>query len=403
MGLLAEGTSVIHNPLPGNDGLSACRAAEVLGASVLRNDGIWTVAGKGGRLDPPEHIIDTGNSGTTTSFVTGLCSLVNGYAVITGDEQIRRRPVRPELDALRSLGAFCLITRPGSDCPPVVVGGHLHGGTCRLPGYNSQHVSGVLVPGALIPAGEEIRIEVDDPRESSYIQMTIDWMKKYGVTARASEDCRSYRVCGGQTYRACETWVSGDWSGVAFPLVAAVCTDSTVVIRGLDFDDPQGDKRIVEILISMGADIVKNLPDHSLVIRGGKRLAGNIRIDMNDIPDALPALAVAAAYACGETEFTTLAHVRVKESDRVAVMCGELTKCGADIEITSDTMTVHGGHPLHGALIDSHGDHRVAMAMTVCGLFADGQMRIQNAECASVSFPGVYEVMKSAGADITLN
>lgn len=402
MALLADGKSVIHNPQYGNDGQSAYHAAEQLGAKIVKNDSEWIVQGCGGIPSVPENIIDTVNSGTTTSFVSGICSLLDGYAVITGDEQIRRRPIRPELEALAELGAAYFITRKGCDCPPVVIGGKMHGGKCHLPGYNSQHVSGILVPAALIPAGETVEIEVAEPREVSYIQMTIDWMKKYGVIADKSDNDRFYYVAGGQKYKAAETWVSSDWSAVAFPLVAAVCTNSDIVINGVNFNDPQGDKRVVDILISMGADIVKDTAAGRLIVHGGRSLNGNTEINMNDIPDALPVLAVAASYAEGETRFTTLAHVRIKESDRVAVMCEELSKCGADIRITDDSMIIRGGKRLHGDIIDSRRDHRIAMAMTVCGFFADGRMTVKYAECADVSFPGFYDLMKSAGADINL-
>ena len=133
------------------------------------------------------------------------------------------------------------------------------------------------------------------------------------------------------------------------------------------------------------------------IIKGGKPLHG-IEIDMNLIPDSLPALSVAAACAQGDTHFTSLAHVRVKETDRVAVMHEVLTACGASVDITADSMTVHGGKPLTGAAVNSYKDHRVAMAMAVCGLIADGEMKISDPECADVSFPGFYETMNRAGA-----
>ena len=168
-------------------------------------------------------------------------------------------------------------------------------------------------------------------------------------------------------------------------------------ITDLDFQDSQGDKAVADLLIEMGADITKDENGHRMVIRGGKPLHG-IQIDMTAIPDSLPALAVAAAYAQGDTHFTNLAHVRVKETDRVAVMQEALTCCGADVEITADTMTIHGGKTLVGSEINSHDDHRIAMAMTVCGLFADGEMKVSNPECADVSFPGFFDLMNKVGA-----
>ena len=404
-GMLADGTTVIHNPLPSKDGLAALRAAREFGAEVVVDEAAntWTVKGLNGKPRVPENVMDTMNSGTTTSFVTGICSLLtDGWAVVTGDEQIRRRPWRHETNALIELGAKCIHTRPGCDCPPLVIQGPLHGGVCHLPGFNSQHISGILAPAALLPKGQCVDIEVEKPLEALYVQLTVDWLRRFGVTVENTPDYKHYHVEGGQKLTACECLVASDWSGVAFPLVAAVCTDSELTITDVDFEDSQGDKAVVDILIRMGADITKDIAGHRLVIRGGKPLHGLPEIDMNLIPDSLPALSVAAAFAEGDTHFTDLAHVRVKETDRVAVMHEVLTACGASVDITADSMTVHGGKPLHGAPVSSHDDHRVAMAMAVCGMIADGEMKIDNPECAAVSFPGFYETMNRAGAGIEL-
>lgn len=404
-GMLADGTTVIHNPLPSKDGLAALKAARDFGAEVVVDEAAntWTVTGLNGKPHVPENVLDTMNSGTTTSFITGICSLLtDGCAVITGDEQIRRRPWRHETNALKELGATCIHTRPNCDCPPLVIHGPLHGGTCHLPGFNSQHISGILAPAALLPKGESVDIEVEQPLEALYVQLTVDWLKRFGVTVENTPDYKHYHVEGGQKLIACDCLVASDWSGVAFPLVAAVCTDSELTITDVDFTDSQGDKAVVDILIQMGADIEKDIEGHKLTIRGGKPLHGLSEIDMNLIPDSLPALSVAAAFAEGDTHFTSLAHVRVKETDRVAVMQEVLTACGASVDITADSMTVHGGKPLHGASVSSHDDHRVAMAMAVCGLLADGEMRIDNAECAAVSFPGFYETLNKVGAGFEL-
>ena len=157
---------------------------------------------------------------------------------------------------------------------------------------------------------------------------------------------------------------------------------------------------VVEHLIAMGADIEKDSDGHRLIVHGGKKLKSGLTINLNDIPDSLPALSVAACYAEGTTTFTGLAHVRVKETDRVAVMERELKKLGADVETGPDYMIVHGGKPLKGAEVESYDDHRVAMAMTVAGLFCEGEMRVNNAECASVSFPGFFEKMNAIGCGI---
>lgn len=394
---LAQGTSVIHNPLPSKDGLAAVAAARVLGAKVEVDEqaNTWTVHGLGHRPAAPDAVIDTMNSGTTTSFALGVGGLVEGYVVITGDEQICRRPWGGQTKAMEELGAYCLHTRPGNECPPVVVGGPMKGGVCHFSGFSSQHISGILLPAPMLDAGQSVEFLVDKPLEQPYLQMTVDWMRRFGAEVEMSPDYKRFFVRGGQKYVAQECAIPSDWSGVAFPLVAAVCTPSELVISGVDFNDCQGDKAVVDILIDMGADIKKE--GDKLVIHGGKPLHGTT-VNMNDIPDSLPALSVAAAYANGDTLFTNLAHVRVKESDRVAVMQEVLGACGADIDITADSMTVHGGKPLHGASVPSYGDHRIAMAMAVCGLMCDGEVEIADAECASVSFPHFYETFNKAGA-----
>ena len=139
-----------------------------------------------------------------------------------------------------------------------------------------------------------------------------------------------------------------------------------------------------------------------MIICGGKPLTGGTTIDLSDIPDSLPALSVAALFAEHDTRFTGLAHIRLKETDRVAVMEAELKKTGAQIETGSDFMVVHGGGRIHGAEVNSHGDHRIAMALAVCGLAADGIMTIDGGECAAVSFPSFFEKMEALGADFCL-
>ena len=397
---LAQGTSIVHNPLPSKDGLAAMAAARALGAAVEVNEAenTWVITGVGGRPAAPACVIDVMNSGTVTSFALGIGGLVDGYMVVTGDEQICRRPWKGQTVAMEELGATCIHTRPESPCPPVVVGGPMKGGVAHLSGFASQHISGIILPAPLLEKGTTVELEVEKPLEQPYLKMTIDWIERYGGKVEYTPDFKYFKVEGGQSYTAQEVTVPADWSGVAFPLVAAVITPSELTISGVDFEDCQGDKEVVDILIRMGADITKDTENGRIIIRGGKPLHGTT-VDMGPIPDSLPALSVAAAYADGDTLFTNLAHVRVKESDRVAVMDEVLSACGASVEITPDSMTVHGGKPLHGATVPSYDDHRIAMAMTVCGLMCEGEMRVLDAECASVSFPHFYEVMNAVGAN----
>lgn len=399
LALMAEGRSVISRPLLSRDCMAALRAAESLGARVEQREGEWVVQGAGRALHAPDNFIDADNSGTTAFFVAAIAALCEGGTFLTGDYQIRRRPILPLVEALNALGAEACVTRPGVKAPPVFIRGRLKGGSVRMSGFTSQYISALLLAS---PGAEgDTEIYVDNPLEKPYLAMTLSWMEKYGVRPEWREDMSYFRVRGGSRYTACDSMVPADWSSVAFPVVAALVSDSRIQIPGVDFEDVQGDKAVIDHLIAMGADIVKDQAGHSLTVRGGRRLKGGLTINLNDIPDSLPALSVAACFAEGETRFTGLSHVRVKETDRVAVMEEELGKMGARVRTTADEMVVTGG-PLRGAVVSSHDDHRIAMALICAGLFAEGQTTVLDAECAAVSFTGFFDVMQAAGAALQL-
>lgn len=395
---MAGGTSEIYNPLTSFDCMNAIKAAEMFGARINVKQGVWLVEGTGGRLMVPDNYLDCGNSGSVAYFATPMAALTEGYTFVTGDCQIRRRPIDETLAAIRELGGEAFCSRPGSRSCPAVVRGKMRGGTAHFDGKLSQVVSGVMMAAPLLE--EDTEIIIKNPKEKPYLQLTLDWMSRYGIDVENGLDYSYFKISGRNSYRAAKSTVASDWSSVAFPLVAGVITDSEITIDGVDFTDSQGDKAVVNHLISMGADITKDEAGHALSVRGGRRLRSGIEIDMRDIPDSLPALSVAAAYAEGDTTFIGLEHVRLKETDRVAVMEQELCKMGADIESGPDCMVVHGGRQLTGAEVSSHDDHRVAMALMVCGLWAKGDTRVSEAQCAAVSFPNFFEVMNNLGAEI---
>jgi len=402
LSLLAKGVSTIDNPLLSGDGESAIEAAKAFGAKVTSKDNQLIIEGRGIPLSTPKKGIDTKNSGTTTSFVTSLATLTEGETFITGDEQIQKRPIKVLVDALQSLGCEVTLIRANSQAPPLVVKGGLLGGKVSLEGFNSQFVSSLLLASPLAKGRTEITVH--NPLEKPYIQMTLDWMRRFGATVQSNEpEYTHFVIEGNQQYKSGDFTIPSDWSSVAFPLVAALVSDSCLTITGLDFSDTQGDKRVVDLLISMGADIQKDSAKGTLAVRGGGKLKGGMVIDLGDIPDALPALCVAALYTDGETTFTNLAHVRVKESDRVLVMAEELCKLGSKITIADEHMVVHGGLPLHGATVESHGDHRVAMALTAASLMVEGSTQINDISCTEVSYPNFFASLIKAGAAITIH
>ncbi len=398
MATMSDGTSYIRNPLTSQDAKSSLEAAEAFGAKVTMADGVWMVEGRGKNLQVPDNYLECGNSGTVSAFGSMMAGLVDGYTFITGDEQIRRRPIYPSVEAINALGGKAVFTKPGSDSCPIVVKGGLTGGKVHFTGLLSQMISATLMIAPLLPG--ETEILVDNPLETPYLQMTLDWIKRHGVEIENPQEFKYFKIQGGKSYQAQDTVIASDWSGVAFPLVAAVVTQSDVIIDGVDFHDSQGDKAVVDHLISMGADIQKDIEGGRLLIKGGKPLTSGLTLDLQNTPDSLPAMSVAAAYAQGDTTFIGLDAVRLKETDRVAVMQSELGKMGASIEVGDDYMVVHGGKPLTGAMVESYRDHRIAMAMTIAGFFAKGETVVQDAECVAVTFPNFFEVMGNMGADV---
>ncbi|MCK9347824.1 MAG: 3-phosphoshikimate 1-carboxyvinyltransferase [Sphaerochaeta sp.] len=398
LGLLSDGQSIICNPLASGDGLSALAASKAFGAKIEEREGCWVIKGRGSSLVSPEDCINTGNSGTTTCFFSSVAALVDGWTVITGDEQIRRRPIKRLVDALNTLGATAFLTREGQEAPPVVVRGVLKGGKVRLNGSNSQYVSSLLLSSPL--AEKDTEILVDNPLETPYVQITLDWMQRYGVEVERNENYTRFSIRGGQHYTPGRFTIPADFSAVAFPLVAATLSDSDLLLTSLDFQDSQGDKRVIDILQAMGAHVEKDEKQGTLRVKGGATLQGGLTIDLGDIPDSLPALAVAATQAHGVTTFTNLGHVRQKETDRVAEMANKLNALGCDLEAGEDSLVVKGPTRVKGGTVGSSGDHRIAMAMVALALATEEGLTVEDSECAAVSFPGFFDAFRTCGADI---
>lgn len=395
---LSTGESHIVNPLPSADCLSALKVISDFGAKVRKGDNEWIVKGIGAHWKIPGFVVDVGDSGTLLCFVTGLAGTIPGYTVITGDKSICTRPIGQELSGLRQLGAQAFTTRDGIDAPPVIVKGPIHSGTARIEGKLSQHVSGLLLAGALTEG--RTRIEPVDPKEIPFVKMTIDWLGSVGVKVSYDTEKLSWlEVEGPNVFPPINRAIPSDWEGVAFPLAAAILTHSTLRIDHIDCSGSQGDEAIVSVLQDMGADITLDKEQECLIVKGGAKLHG-ISVDCGNFPDALPILCVVAAFAEGTSRFTDIGVCRLKETDRITLMRTELEKLGAEVIEGPDFMEVHGGKPLHGAIVDSYDDHRIAMALAVCGmaLGKDEHIVVNDAECCAVSFPEFYKTMNAVGA-----
>ncbi|MEG2216330.1 MAG: 3-phosphoshikimate 1-carboxyvinyltransferase, partial [Clostridia bacterium] len=319
----------------------------------------------------------------------------------TGDKSIRKRPVQPLLDALNKLGAQSSPTRSGSNSAPFFIKGPICGGEVEVPCTTSQYISSLMIAAPMCSG--DTCITTQKPMEIPYLDMTIQWLREAGVEVDYDQKEHKYfKIKGNQKYKPFDKVMPSDWSSVAFPTVAALTEGSELTIHNMNFKDTQGDAAVIDHLIAMGADIQKNATKGDLVIRGGNKLHG-ITIDLMNTPDALPILCVAGCMAEDTTVLDNVAGARLKETDRVAVMTEALTRMGADIFATENTITIHGGKALRGCIQDSHDDHRIAMALTVAALSAQGCTTIQGAECASVTFPGFYDKMQVCGLNVTIS
>lgn len=401
LSLLSEGRSTIEGALLSGDGLSALTAARKFGATITEEGNRLLIDGVGSRPMAPPDIIDTANSGTTTTLFASVAALGDGYTIITGDEQIRRRTIGALAEAIRQLGATVLFTHPSRTAPPVVIGGRMGGGRVVIDGSNSQFVSSLLLSTPLLEGDSEII--VTNPQETPYVRLSLDWMERYGVSIAHDGSFSRFQITGGQHYRPGDHTIPADWSSAAFPLVAAAITDSHLTVLGVDVADSQGDRAIVDHLAAFGAHVEIDEPGHRVTVRGGTPLVGGHNIDLGPTPDMLPALAVLATQATGRTRFTNLAHVRQKETDRVFEMERTLTALGCRVHSEGDELVVDGPNTITGGRVSSSGDHRIAMALSVAGLAATGEVVIEGGECVSVSYPGFCEDLARCGAKIWCN
>ena len=391
---LAQGRSELLNPLFSEDTKAAIQACERLGAKIEKKSDNLIIEGFGRSPDKPSAVIDMLNSGTSTNLIMGILAGLGIEAEITGDASLQTRPVKSLAAALETLGCKIDFTEDNG-CPPLKISGRIKGGKVTLDASkSSQYVSSLLIACPL--AEQDTEIFVEDPTELPYIEMTLKWLDEQNIKYER-DGFNYFRISGNQNYTSFEKSIPADWSSAAFPICAAAITESDVIIKGIDINDVQGDKAIIEYLKDMGADI--RLEENGIRVKGGK-LQGK-KLDINATPDALPALSVMGCLAEGETKLVNVAQARVKETDRIKVMADELKKMGALIEELPDGLLIKKSR-LKGTKLSGHHDHRVVMALSIAAMTADEETLIDTAEAVSVTYPNYVKTMRKLGANITL-
>ncbi|HVM45137.1 MAG TPA: 3-phosphoshikimate 1-carboxyvinyltransferase [Candidatus Thermoplasmatota archaeon] len=387
LGLLAEGTTTVRDALASEDPRATLQGVEALGARVSRDADAVRIASDG-RVRPAARVIDCLNSGTTLRLLAAIASLGEGETKLTGDASLRKRPMQPLLDALHALGVAAAGTEGKA---PITVRGPMRGGRASLPGdMSSQFVSALLLAGARTREGVEVTIQ-GALKSRPYVEITLEMMEDFGAKAQTTAD--GFRVAGGQRFRATDYRVPGDFSTAAFPLVAGALTGE-VTVENLPARTAQGDKAILDYLERFGASVSR--AGRLATVRRSE-LRGT-SIDLSDTPDAFPALCALAAHAKGETVLSGAAHLRFKESDRIRAMVTNLRRMGVDAQEREDGAVIRGG-PVRGARgLVTEGDHRILMALAVCGLAADGPVELDDHEAHAVSYPAFIEDFTRLGA-----
>ncbi len=380
---LADGESVLSNALRAEDTELTAQALAQLGAGIDWQGTTIRVRGVGGKWQPVVAPIHLGNSGTSMRFLAALTALGQGAYVLTGSDRLCQRPLNDLLQALEQLGVQVTSER-GDGCPPVTVHGGLRGGQARLSGaVSSQYVSALLFIGPLAPEGVEIEI-TDELVSRPYVDLTLAVLADFGISYYR-EGYRFFRVPGGQVYQPSDYTIEADASSASYFWAAAAITGGRVTITNLNADSCQGDASFPGVLKLMGCSVESG--EAGLTVQGGP-LTG-ITVDLATMPDLVPTLAVVAACAQGETVITGVAHLRHKESDRLAAMVTELNKIGIAARETADGLIIPGGSP-HAATIDTYQDHRIAMSFAVAGLKVSGIV-INDPGCVAKSFPDFWD------------
>ena len=391
---LAAGESVIENFLDSPDTGYLIDACRHFGAKITAQGTTLTVIGTGGKLSRPEVPLYIGNSGIALRFLTGVAASADFDTILMGDDSLQKqRPMTELIKGLKQLGAGAA-SFSGDGCAPIKVNGPLKKRWAIIDGRDSQPVSALLTAAALSKGHFEIVVK--QPGEKPWVNLTLHWLHKLGVRVE-NDGYERYTVHGGAKLKGFRYRVPGDYSSAAFPLAAALITGSDLYLDNLDRKDPQGDRRVLEVLRKMGASIEEK--DRGVRIYGGSHLQGQT-IDVNDFIDAVTILAVVGCFADGETVLKNGAVAKTKECDRIASIVGELKKMGADIEQTEDGLRVRKSK-LKGCEVDSHGDHRMALSLAVAALGAEGETSVKNSGCIDKTYSTFIGDLQQLGVRIS--
>jgi 3-phosphoshikimate 1-carboxyvinyltransferase len=384
---LAKGRSTLDGVLDSDDIRVMARALRALGAKIEQDGERLLVDGVDGRPLVPSHTLDVHASGTATRFLTATLSLVPGECRLDGTPRLRQRPIGELVEPLRKLGVDVLAEGP-ADCPPVRCrGGQPFGGEVEVDASrSSQYVSALLLVAPYASRAITVRLKDGLLASRPYVDVTLETMRAFGAEASFTGPA-VLRVTPGVTYAGRPFTVEPDASTAAYFFAAAAITGGRVRVPGLRRSSSQADMGFLGLLERMGCNVRDDAS--GIEVTGPADKLHALDVDMNGMPDAVLATAVTALFADGTTHIRNVAHLRIKESDRLAALESELGKLGARAEVTDSSLSIT-PRTLRAASIATYDDHRMAMAFALAGLRVPG-IRIEDPGCVSKSWPGYFE------------
>jgi 3-phosphoshikimate 1-carboxyvinyltransferase len=399
---LADGISFVRNPKLSSDWHEAVKAMRMYGANIEEVEKtVFRVKGVGGALQTPSDVINVNNSGTMLFFVAGVAAACSGWSVITGDESIRtlRKISRNLFEPFQDLGVQIISTK-NDGMAPLLIKGKVDGGVAHMDGIGCQPVFSALIASAL--SERPVEVFARNPGERAYIDLLLYWFRKVGLQyVNVENKYEHYIFPGNKPPQAFDAEIPFEWSAPAYPLLAAILTpNSQITVRGMNWEDPYGDKQVIAVLQDMGADIT--VDGDSLTARPSE-LHG-IEVDMNDLPDQVPTIAIAACFARGKTVIKNALTARWKECDRIAAVTRELSKMGAEVIEKEDGLIINqdGTWKLKAAQIDGYYDHRMVLSFVSAAMQVEGETLISDAQMAEKSFENFIPDMIKVGANLEL-
>jgi 3-phosphoshikimate 1-carboxyvinyltransferase len=376
---LADGYTVLRNPSFCDDSMAALDIARRLGAVIEnKKDEVFI---KGG-FAPNEDHVNCHESGLCMRMFTPIASLHKSLITINGSGSLLRRPVGMVQDALLQLGVEC---KTNNGFMPVTVKGPLRGGTAMIAGsISSQLLTGLLMTLPLVKSNSQLM--VDELKSKPYIDMTLRVLSDFGIEVK-NRDYEAFNIPGNQKYHACDYRVEGDWSGAAFLLVAGALSGEVKVIM-LQKESEQPDKAIVDVLRKTGAAVV--IKENSIEVK--RNMLNAFEFDATECPDLFPPLVALAAHCNGITILKGAERLKHKESDRAGALREEFGKLGVDVRVDGDEMIIGGGQ-VKGGKVNSHNDHRIAMAAAATAVAARSEVIIDGAQCVAKSYPEFFDDM----------